>query len=82
MGGHGEFWRAVFPLRGASKTCDKIYDSTPVLFDASKTFENDLIPEWLSQGRSMKVFPNRGNFIDIGTPESFTLFQQQGKIWC
>lgn len=56
-------------------------------FEKSKTnnypvsFENDLIPQWLSQGRSMKVFPNRGKFIDIGTPESFNLFQQQGKFW-
>jgi NDP-sugar pyrophosphorylase family protein len=45
------------------------------------SLENDLIPQWLSLGRSMGVFPTRGNFIDIGTPESFSLFQQQGKIW-
>jgi D-glycero-alpha-D-manno-heptose 1-phosphate guanylyltransferase len=45
------------------------------------SLEQDLIPQWLLESRIMKVFPTHGNFIDIGTPESFSLFQQQGHLW-
>jgi NDP-sugar pyrophosphorylase family protein len=45
------------------------------------SLEKDLIPQWLDEPRRMKVFPIRGNFFDIGTTESFSLFQQQGHLW-
>jgi len=45
------------------------------------SLELDLIPRWLSESRSIRVFQARGNFIDIGTPSSFKQFQKQICFW-
>ena len=55
----------------------------------SKTFtecplslEQDMFPAWLSSEKpTTRVFPIQGYFIDIGTPDSFSLFQEQVQQW-
>lgn len=38
------------------------------------SLENDMIPQWLSQGRKLGGFVNDGYFIDIGIPEDYFRF--------
>jgi D-glycero-alpha-D-manno-heptose 1-phosphate guanylyltransferase len=45
------------------------------------SLEKDLIPQWLNESCTINVFPVKGHFIDMGTPDSFAEFQQQVKLW-
>jgi len=46
------------------------------------SLEKDLFPIWLSSEKSKsRVYPVKGEFIDIGTPESFNLFKEHTKLW-
>lgn len=38
------------------------------------SLENEMIPKWLSEGRSLGGFVNDGYFIDIGIPEAYYQF--------
>jgi D-glycero-alpha-D-manno-heptose 1-phosphate guanylyltransferase len=40
---------------------------------ASASFEQDLFPRWLSDGRKLVVVRHKGPFLDIGTPESLAM---------
>jgi D-glycero-alpha-D-manno-heptose 1-phosphate guanylyltransferase len=42
------------------------------------SFETELFPAWLGQGRRLRVVPCEGSFLDIGTPE--TLQQAEGFV--
>lgn len=53
-------------------------NTTAKLFPLS--LELDLIPEWISGDRAMQVFPVHGDFVDIGTPESLSRFQERSKF--
>jgi len=75
-----------------SKTCEGWINSGIYYFpsswfdgtDISKrpiSLEQDLIPEWLINKRTICVFTVNGEFVDIGSPESYLLLQEQGKPW-
>ena len=40
------------------------------------SLERELLPGWLKQGRSIRVFVGHGACVDIGTPERFQAAQQ------
>jgi D-glycero-alpha-D-manno-heptose 1-phosphate guanylyltransferase len=45
------------------------------------SLEMDMIPSWLLEKRQIGVFPTQGKFFDIGTPESYSTFQQKKQFW-
>ena len=55
-----------------------VYLFEPAFLDALASssplsLERDVFPSWI--GRGLRVFARRGRFIDIGTPESYSLAQ-------
>ena len=40
------------------------------------SLENDMIPQWMAQGRPLGGLVNDGYFIDIGIPEAYFQFQE------
>ncbi len=44
------------------------------------SLENDLIPQWLTEGRSISAYEIGGNFVDIGTPQRLTRFIEMRSI--
>jgi NDP-sugar pyrophosphorylase family protein len=45
------------------------------------SLEKKLFPEWLKDKKTIKIYPVKANFIDIGTPESFAFFKEQALLW-
>lgn len=51
--------------------------------EGKHSLENELLPQWLSEGMEIGVMRNEGYFIDIGIPESYRQFQTdvaEGRI--
>jgi D-glycero-alpha-D-manno-heptose 1-phosphate guanylyltransferase len=47
------------------------------------SIERDVFPEWLTQGVNLRVCVRRGEFIDIGTPETLAQADQfLTRHWC
>jgi D-glycero-alpha-D-manno-heptose 1-phosphate guanylyltransferase len=44
--------------------------------DQNLSLEQEILPQWLEQGRAIAVVEENGPFIDIGTPE--TLVEAEG----
>jgi D-glycero-alpha-D-manno-heptose 1-phosphate guanylyltransferase len=45
------------------------------------SLEIEMIPKWLLEERKLLVFQTEGKFFDIGTPESYSVFQNQKQFW-
>jgi NDP-sugar pyrophosphorylase family protein len=45
------------------------------------SLEKQMFPKWLLDKKTIKVFPVKADFIDIGTPESFSFFKEQALLW-
>ena len=43
------------------------------------SLENEMIPEWMKEGKRLGGFVNDGYFIDIGVPEDYFRFQEDVK---
>lgn len=60
-----------------------VYLMTRELIDAipegKVSLENQMIPEWLEEGRPLGGFVNDGYFIDIGIPEAYYQFIEDVK---
>ncbi len=51
--------------------------------EGKHSLENELLPQWLSEGMEIGVMRNEGYFIDIGIPASYQQFQTdvaEGRI--
>lgn len=45
------------------------------------SLEKHFFPMWISDKKDIHVFIVKGNFIDIGTPESLSFFKKKFNIW-